>query len=553
MLLWSRLTLCRGFRTALPYYQSFDMDTDRERKPLPVSTGSFRRIQRDNFLYVDKTRQIASLARRGNPYIFLARPRRFGKTLLVSTLEALFRGQAELFAGTWISQSGWPWTPHPVIRLDMTEWRTENARLLEADLRWQMIRLFQEHDLVLPSADVGVQILFSELIRQLAAASGRGAVVLIDEYDAPILQNLEHPKVLRKIRDFLRGFYGILKARDEDLRFVLLTGVTHFARTIIFSGLNNLRDISGLPAYSDLVGFTEPELETCLKTHMESMAHCMGCTPAALRDRLRTWYDGYLFAEGGLRVYNPFSVLNCLENQQFGNYWAESGTLTFLTRLFARQQHSLQDLLGLRADRILTATYNVTHPSLPAVMYQTGYLTIQAGDSGRHETVMPNREVEQTFGQSLWDTYTHGAPALSKLLARLGAALQRQDFAAFLAAFNVLLQHIPYDIQSRRERYYQLLLHLVFLLLGHETGSERSTHRGCLDTVVELPDAVIILEYKLDGTAEAALRQIERRGYHLPYQAPGRTVVGLGVNFDSQTRQATAWQAQDLSRTGVPT
>ena len=518
---------------------------------MPVSTGSFRRIQRDNLLYVDKTRQIASLAGRGNSYIFLARPRRFGKTLLVSTLEALFRGQAELFAGTWISQSGWPWTPHPVIRMDMTEWRTRDAVFLEAALQRQMIRLFHKHCLARPDPDMGAEEMFSDLIRQLAMASGRGAVVLIDEYDAPILQNLEHPETLREIRDFLRGFYGILKARDEDLRFVLLTGVTRFARTSIFSGLNNLRDISGLSAYSDLVGFTEPELETYLGAHMNAMAHRRGCSPQALRTRLRTWYDGYLFAEGGLRVYNPFSVLNCLENQQFGNYWAESGTPTFLTRLFARQQHSLQDLLGLRADRILTATYNVTHPSLPAVMYQTGYLTIQAGDSGHHETVMPNREVEQTFVQSLWDTYTHGAPALSKLLARLGSALQRQDYAAFLAAFNVLLQHIPYDIQSRRERYYQLLLHLVFLLLGHETGSERSTHRGRLDTVVELPDAVIILEYKLDGTADAALRQIERRGYHLPYQAPGRTVVGLGVNFDSQTRQATAWRAKDLSRTAM--
>ncbi len=527
------------------------MDTDLEGKPLPVSTGSFSRIQKDNFLYIDKTRHIFSLAGRGNPYIFLARPRRFGKTLLVSTLEALFRGQEQLFTETWISRSGWSWTPHKVIRLDMTDWRTENARLLETDLRWQMVRLFQEHDLVPPSADVGVQILFSELIRQLAAASGRGAVVLIDEYDAPILQNLEHPETLRAIRDFLRGFYGILKARDEDLRFVLLTGVTRFARTSIFSGLNNLRDISSLPAYSDLTGFTEPELESCLGAHMDAMAHRLGCSRPALRDRLRAWYDGYLFAEGGIRVYNPFSTLNCLANQRFGNYWAESGTPAFLTNLFARQQHALQDLLGLQADRILTATYDVTHPSLPAVMYQTGYLTIQVGEDGRHETVMPNREVEQTFLQSLWETYTRGAPALSQLLSRLGAALQRQDYAAFLAAFNVLLQHVPYEIQSRRERYYQLLLHLVFLLLGHDTGSERSTHQGRLDTVVELPDTVIILEYKLDGTAEAALRQIEQRGYHLPYQATGKAVVGLGVNFDSQARQATAWKAKDLSQTGV--
>ncbi len=340
------------------------MDTDLEGKPLPVSTGSFGTIRREGLLYVDKTRRIASLLGPENKYLFLARPRRFGKTLLVSTLEALFQGQEDLFTETWISQSGWSWTPHKVIRLDMTAWRTRDAVFLEAALQRQMIRLFRKHRLARPDPDMGAEEMFSELIEQLAAASGRGAVVLIDEYDAPILQNLEHPETLRAIRDFLRGFYGILKARDEDLRLVLLTGVTRFARTSVFSGLNNLRDISSLPAYSDLTGFTEPELESCLGAHMDAMAHRLGCSRPALRDRLRAWYDGYLFAEGGTRVYNPFSALNCLANQRFGNYWAESGTPAFLTDLFARQRHALQDLLGLQADRILTATYDVTHPSL---------------------------------------------------------------------------------------------------------------------------------------------------------------------------------------------
>ncbi len=522
------------------------MHTDSASKPLPVSTGSFGTIRRNDLLYVDKTRQIASLVGPENKYLFLARPRRFGKTLLVSTLEALFLAQRELFAETWISQGTWPWTPHKVIRLDMTAWRTRNAASLEAALRRQMSHLFQKHHLSVPDPDIGLEELFSELIRQLSAESDQGAVVLIDEYDAPIIQNLERPEALSEIRDCLRGFYGILKVRDEELRFALLTGVTRFARTSIFSGLNNLRDISGLSAYSDLVGFTETELHVWLDAHIAAMARSVGCSRQAVGDQLRAWYDGYLFAEEGIRVYNPYSVLNCLQNRQLGNYWAESGTPSFLTDLFARQQYSLQEMLGLDADGLLTATYDVAHPYLPAVMYQTGYLTIQPAGDGGHETTMPNREVEQTFVQSLLETYVHGPMPVPSLVQSLVKALRYRDFNAFFAHFNALLQQIPYDVQAGRERYFQMLLHLVFTLLGYRTESERSTHQGRLDTVVEMQDVVTILEYKLDGTADEALSQIEQRGYHLSYQAKGKAVIGIGVNFDSQARQVSEWKSRDL-------
>ncbi len=528
------------------------MHANREARPLPVSTGSFSTIRRNDLLYVDKTRQIAFLVGPENKYLFLARPRRFGKTLLVSTLESLFLGKRELFSDTWILQTEWPWVPHKVVRLDMTAGRTENARSLEIDLRWQIARLFQAHDLVSPSADMGVQVLFSELIGQLSTESGQGVVVLIDEYDAPIIQNLEHPAVLSEIRDFLRGFYGILKVRDEDLRFVFLTGVTRFARTSIFSGLNNLRDISILPACSDLVGFTERELEIYLDPHLEAMAQSLSRRRQVLDKQLREWYDGYLFAEGGIQVYNPYSVLNCLQNQKFGNYWADSGTPVFLTRLLARQRRSLQEMLGLGADGLLTAAYDVENPDLSAVMYQTGYLTIKASGDCGHETTMPNREVKQTFLQSLLETYAQGSTKVPSLVQSLVKALGKRDFEAFFAYFNSLLQQIPYEVQEGRERYFQMLLHLVFTLLGYRTESERSTHRGRLDTVVEMKDAVIILEYKLDGTANAALLQIEERGYPLPYQAQGKSVIGLGVNFDSRTRTVAEWKSKDMSTATVP-
>ncbi len=520
---------------------------------MPLTVGDFRSLREDGLLYVDKTRQIASLLGPENKYVFLARPRRFGKTLLVSTLEALFRGEQRLFAGTWIADSEdstWNWISHPVIRWDMTTLALENARSFTGSLRRRLQRLYRRQGLLAPDPDMSPGEMLSDLVEKMAVE--RGAVVLIDEYDAPVLRHIENQDELVRMRQVLRDFYGVLKVHAPDLRFVLLTGVTRFARTSVFSGLNNLRDVSPLPLCSDLVGFTEAELYRFLGPHVRHMAQALSLDERTLRQRMRHLYDGYLFAADGSRVYNPYSTLHCLQDHRLANYWAESGTPTFLTRMLVQQQVGLQDLIGQDAGRVATAVYNLAKPNLLVALYQTGYLTLDQGTPDRAPvTAFPNGEVEQTFYEALLEEYVPTPLAANSALTSLTQAIHGRDFDAFFRRFNDLLRCIPYEVQAGQEQYFQMLLHMVFVLMGYRTESERSTHRARLDTMVELEHEIVILEYKMDASAASALAQIADRGYHLPYLSLHKPIIGLGVCFDSRARQATDWQWQEMGTSAL--
>lgn len=523
------------------------MAAESPRLALPIATGHFRNLRRRHLLYVDKTRRIFDLVQPKHQFAFLARPRRFGKSLLVSTLAALFRGERALFAGTWIHDRAWDWTPHAVIHLDMSALRIDSQASLDEVLTYRMGRLFAALDEIPPPGVTQAEWLLEALIQQLAAR-GQKVAVLIDEYDAPIMQNLENRAELTGIRDGLRGFYGTLKANEEDLQFVFLTGVTRFARTSVFAGLNNLKDISYLPGFSDLAGFTEPELDSYLMPYMEDMARAQRTTPAEVQQGLRRWYDGYLFAEGGVRVYNPYALLQCLDRRKFANYWADSGPPSFLTRMIRGCRENVQELAGQSARNISAAYYDWENPDLHAVMFQAGYLTLQpVPGTQEYVTDFPNKEVEQTFLTALLAEYAQAPHVVRKVLDTLTTSLQAGDYAAFIAQFNTLLRRIPYEIHLRKHEYYQSLLHLTFTLMGFQTESEISTHRPRLDAIVALSDKVIILEYQLDGAAADALLQIEAKGYHLPYLQEGYPVVGLGVNFDRDQRQITEWQHRTYS------
>ena len=502
---------------------------------LPLVTGNFRNLRRRQFLYVDKTRCIADLVHPQNQFVFLARPRRFGKSLLVSTLEALFQGERELFAGTWIHGNDWAWEPHAVLRLSMTEKRTGD---LETSLRNRMTLLYQEHEMKMPIGDWSASELLEALIKRLARECK--VVVLIDEYDAPIHQNLERPDLLPDIRNTLRQFYGVLKDCEDDLHFAFLTGVTRFARTSIFSGLNNLLDVSFEPAFSDLLGFTEAELDRYLTPYMETMAQTQHRSLRAVRRAVREWYDGYLFAENGVRVYNPYSILHSLHRQRQDNYWAESATPVFLTRLLVTRSGDLRDLVGQKAKRATRAFFHWEEPDLLAAMYQTGYLTLKAQD-GEYVLAFPNREVEQTFAETLLGEFLPYPGAADAAVAALGAALQRDDYDAFFQQFNALLRRAPHPLQIGNHAYCQLFLQVAFILLEYEVGSERSNYRGRMDTVVETAEKIVVLEYKVNGTAAAALAQLEAQGYHHEFLGRGKRIVGVGVNFDREARQATEW------------
>ena len=511
------------------------MNGSGSRPSLPIATGDFKPLRALGQLYVDKTRRIAALLQPAYQYVFLARPRRFGKSLLVSTLEALFKGERERFAGTWIHGSDWPWEPHAVLRLDMTPSRIGD---LETSLRNRMTLLYQAHEMKMPVGDWSASELLEALIEGLARE--RKVVALIDEYDAPIHHHLERPDLLPDIQDTLRQFYGVLKDCDADLHFAFLTGVTRFARTSIFSGLNNLIDVSFEPAFSDLLGFTEAELDRYLTPYMETMAQTQRRSLRAVRRAVREWYDGYLFAENGVRVYNPYSTLHSLHRQRQDNYWADSATPVFLTRLLVTRSGDLRDLVGQKAKRATRAFFHWEEPDLLATMYQTGYLTLKAQD-GEYVLAFPNREVEQTFAETLLGEFLPYPGAADAAVAALGVALQRDDYDAFFQQFNALLRRVPHPLQIGNHAYYQLFLHVAFILLGYEVGSERSNYRGRMDTVVETAEKIIVLEYKVNGTAAAALEQLEAQGYHHEFLGRGKRIVGVGVNFDREARQATEW------------
>ncbi len=509
---------------------------------LPITSASFVYLRQHNLRYVDKTRHLASLLKPANQYVFLARPRRFGKTLLVSTLEAWFQGEREWFRDTWIHDHAEQTQSHPVIRLSMQGLDADNADVLRESLLDYIQEQYEIRHLPLPAIQ-HVGRLFSRLI-QILTVHGP-VVVLIDEYDAPIVSNLVHPDRLPGILTVLHNFYGILKERDQDLRFVLLTGVSRFARVSIFSGLNNLRDISLHPDYSDLLGFTETELTESLAPYIAAAAKAMGQSPAYLHHQLQKWYNGYLFAPGGTRVYNPYSILNCLTEYALANYWAISGTPTFLVDRIRRDRYDLTQLTSIDAERVAQATYVAERPDLATLMYQTGYLTLQpTKEKGRYQLGYPNHEVARTFNESLLEVYLE-QPLSHTPIHALQEALGHRDLDRFFALLNDVLAQIPHPLFRDAEWYYQALWHQLFIVMGHVTDSEVSTHLGRLDTAVHLsPDEVILLEYKLDDTPEAALYQLERKGYARKYQARGQRVCGVGVQIDRQARQIVAWSTR---------
>ena len=519
------------------------MNVTPRRQPLPISTGAFRPLREQGQLYIDKTRHMASLLQPEYRFTFLARPRRFGKSLLISTLEALFQGRRDLFQGTWIHDSDWPWEPYAVIRLDMTDRRMGGASALEQSLRNRMPRLYRAHGEEMPQGNWSASELLEELIQRLAERMK--VAVLIDEYDSPILGKLESAEDLSAIRDVLRQFYGVLKICDDHLSFAFLTGITRFVRTGIFSGLNNLEDVSHQSAFSDLAGFTEEELERHLTPYMEDTARSWQTSLSDVRQALRNGYDGYLFAEGGTRVYNPYSIMHCLHYQKLANYWSATGLPTYLTRMIAQQRVEIRCLAGQKAPDLAYAYFHWDKPDLQTIMYQAGYLTLAlAADGKEYVLTYPNREVERSFILTLLSEFMSRFETATHTARILHAALAADDYDRFFGTFNPMLQLIPYEIFVGDHRHYQLLLHSIFVMLGLRTASEHSNYLGRMDTAVELSDKVVIFEYKLDASPAAALAQLEEKGYHREFLTRGTPVVGVGVQFDTEKRQALAWQAR---------
>lgn len=513
-----------------------------DRKVLPIGIQSFRKIRTDNYYYVDKTSHVLRLAQ-GGTYYFLSRPRRFGKSLLVDTLAELFSGSKELFEGLYCYDR-WDWeTVYPVIRFSFS------ARTLSVDWLDQRIGELladNEQRLGLPAGSGTAAGRFTALIRNAAEKYGQQVVVLVDEYDKPILDSIADADVARAVRDRLSSLYGPLKEEDAHLRFVFLTGVSKFSKVNIFSGLNNLEDITLTSLQSAVCGYTEADLDEVFAPELAGLD----------REKIRTWYNGYSWT--GESVYNPFDLLLLFKNRQFKSYWFETGTPTFLVDILTQQHFYLPDLTRVEANDTLLSSMDVGNIAPEALLFQSGYLTIgqtiDVGDEIRYRLQFPNREVRGSLTGALLRAISPAPGAVFKQTGRLPALLEAADTAGLEDLFRVHFASIPHDWYRKNpladyEGYYASVFYAYFASLGYDVVPEDTSSQGRLDMAVRLPDAVWLFEFKIvdDEPDGSALRQIKDRGYADKYRGDGRPVHLVGVEFSKARRNVVALDAETVA------
>ena len=509
-------------------------------KKLPIGLQDFARLREEDYLYVDKTELLYQLAT-GGVYYFLSRPRRFGKSLLVSTLAELFQGNQALFEGLWIHDR-WDWNQtYPVLdfRFNKSSYKISG---LETFLYEELADRAKTYDIILKKSSYPAQL--EELIISLSRQHGQ-VVVLIDEYDKPILDYLHDVEQAKAHREVLKNFYSVLKPLDPHLRFVLLTGVSKFSRVSIFSELNNLLDLTIYSDYATLLGYTQEELEHYFAERIDQLAPEFGGR-ADLLNQIKQWYNGYSW-DAKHFVYNPFSILNFFAKKSFENFWFETGTPTFLIKLLNRERQ--YDLEDVQARPLVFSSFELERIQPLALLFQTGYVTIKAVDNNRIYTLSyPNYEVKDSLLQYLLAEYSHQYPSDTSLLAfQMKQALEQEDIPEFASALNSLFASIPYQIFiADKEAYYHSITFLALSLVGSFVQVEVSQAKGRPDAVVHLEQVIYVLEFKLDEPAEVALGQIQDKGYAKPYLNQGKTVRAVGLSFNSQQKALDQWLEEEV-------
>ena len=510
----------------------------------PIGIQSFDQIIEDGYVYVDKTDLVYSLVKEGKIY-FLSRPRRFGKSLLLSTFEAYFSGRKDLFEGLAIEGMEKEWNVHPVFHLDLNAEKYDRPEglysILDRYLKMWEARWGKDEGETTPSGR------FFEVIRRAYEQSGREVVVLIDEYDKPLLQALgRDDALLANYRDSLKAFYGVLKSADRYLRFVFLTGVTKFSQISVFSDLNQLNDISMDYAYSSICGITKEELERDFQPEIKALAERNNLSPAEALAKMEAQYDGYHFHPRGAGIFNPFSVLSCFSKLEYGNYWFHTGTPTFLVELLKKSDFDIRELIdGVELPESAFTEYRVTMNNPIPLIYQSGYLTIKEFDAEfkNYLLAFPNEEVKYGFINFLVPFYT-SIPDEEKgfYIGKFVQELEKGQVDAFMTRLRAFFADFPYELNERTERHYQVVFYLVFKLMGQFTDAEVRSAKGRADAVVKTPKYIYVFEFKLDGTVEEALAQIDDRGYLIPYSADGRELVKVGVEFIATERNIGTWK-----------
>lgn len=506
----------------------------------PVGVQNFEKIRKEGYVYVDKTALIHRLVKSGT-YYFLSRPRRFGKSLLISTLEAYFSGKKHLFEGLAIEDLETEWNEYPVLHFDLNAKKFDAVEDLYELVGRQLERYELQYETV--AVDQSLDGRFYNLVMSIADRTHKRVVILVDEYDKPLLQTIGNSELQNTYREILKAFYGVMKSCDGQIHFGFLTGVTKFGKVSVFSDLNNLDDISMDPAYYDICGISEDELNEYFDAEIGILAEENDITKEQAYDRLRNEYDGYHFCENVSGVYNPFSVLSTLRKNRFGNYWFETGTPTYLVELLKRSDFQLDKIDGYKTGKDVL---NGIDPGSPvAMIYQSGYVTIKDYDSEFDLVTVgfPNKEVERGFLLFLLPFYTNLKKEDSNFfVSRAVQALKNGDAEVFMSYMKSLLAGYPYDLIKDTENHYQNVVYLTLKLMSvYLVDAEFRTSDGRIDLLVRTDKYIYVMEFKYNGSAQEAMDQIESKEYPLPFAMDSRTIIKVGVNFSGETRNIDNW------------
>jgi hypothetical protein len=511
-------------------------------KNLPIGVQNFEKLRRDGYLYVDKTALMYRLAHEGC-YYFLSRPRRFGKSMLISTLHAYFAGQKDLFEGLAIEQLEKEWTAHPVLHLDLNIIKKGDDQALNSLLNDALCEWEEKYG-TRPSENT-FSLRFRGVIQRAFQQTGQPVVILVDEYDKPLLQTIDNEALQEDYRSTLKDFYGVLKTEDKSICFALLTGVTKFNKVSVFSDLNNLRDISMLQDYATICGITDEELDTQFVPYIQRLADTLEQPYEEVREELRRRYDGYHFRLNSVGIYNPFSLLNTFQSNEFNNYWFETGTPSYLVYLLQKHHSLLASMASAQVPaKVLSGTESQSSDPIPMI-YQSGYLTIVGYNPtyGLYQLGIPNQEVADGFYNYLLPNYANVSESQTAFfIANFVEEIKAGQTDAFLKRLSSLFADTPYELVKDLENHYQNVLFIVTKLLGFYVRAEYHTSEGRIDLLLQTADFTYVMEFKLDGTAEEALRQIEEKHYAQPFEGDAhRKLVKVGVNFSSATRNIERW------------
>ena len=523
------------------------------KRKLPIGIQDFESLRKEGYLYIDKTEYIYRLISQGHPF-FLSRPRRFGKSLLLSTLRAYWEGKRDLFKGLAIDElfkdDPEAFVPHPVFYFDFNKDNFQAEFALEKVLAEHLEAWEKEYGLSVGEETLAAR--FRSIIEKAYEKTGKQVVVLVDEYDKPLLEVMADNELEEHNKAVFKGFFSTLKSYDRYLKFVFLTGVTKFSKVSIFSDLNQLRDISMSPEYACICGITEDEIRENLMPEVSRMADHLGISDKDCLNELRKMYNGYHFYHDSEGVYNPFSLLNALQDMELEKYWFATGTPSFLVKKLKQLNFNPESFTdgSLFSDRSNLTDYRADNPDPLPLLYQTGYLTIKDFDK-KYKSYMlgyPNDEVKYAFIESLAPYYLYeDAPGSPLDVRNFGRDIETGNLDSLRDRFTALFARLPYPTHDTKddrplEQTFQNAIYITFMLLGQFVHTEIHSAKGRADVIVETDENVYIFEFKRDKSADEALAQIEEKGYALPYAADDRIVYKVGINFNSKEREIDGWK-----------